>query len=202
MNRLFILCILVCISLSSWSQSVDYSFDHHDIGLSYGQFTTDQFKAFKSKILDEQLLDDRYVRDHLKGYGALFINYKRITKGGLFLWGVSAGMDRNSSQIFWVGQEIGTLERQYYTFAFQCDYRYVNSGMVQMYSGIGLGYAYVKESLDPSNEEQSVTHNSFNDFAYQINLIGLRLGRKYGGFLELGYGYKGIVNLGFSLQLY
>jgi hypothetical protein len=36
--------------------------------------------------------------------------------------------------------------------------------------------------------------------AYQINAFSLRVGKSFGGFFELGYGYNGIVNLGVSYK--
>lgn len=37
-------------------------------------------------------------------------------------------------------------------------------------------------------------------FAFQVNPVGLRVGKKIGAFAELGYGYKGIATAGVSLR--
>ncbi len=202
MNRFWLFLIMLGLTLSVQSQGVDFSYDHHDFSLSYGQFTVDQFQSFKSPLLDEQLPDDRYVRDQVKNYGGIFLSYKSLTKGGNFIWGISAGMDRTSSKVYWVGQEIGTIDRRYYSIAFHADYRYINNGLIQAYSGFGIGYSYVNESLDQLNVEQSDTATSLNKLAYQITAVGLRIGKQFGGFVEFGYGYKGIVNVGISVQMF
>lgn len=35
-----------------------------------------------------------------------------------------------------------------------------------------------------------------SDFAFQVNPIGIKVGKRVGGFAEVGFGYKGIVSLG------
>ncbi len=201
--RSYLLSIVFVLStVILTAQSVDFSYDHHDVTISYGQFTMDQFQNFQSDILDEKLPDDRYIRDHIKGYGGIFLSYKHLTKGGRFLWGLTMGADRTASTVFWMSQEVGEMTRTYYSMAAQIEYRYINNGLIQMYSGIGLGYSLVQEKLEPKSSEMTSSTTSFGTLAYQLNAVGVRIGKQYGGFLELGYGYKGIVNIGFSIQLY
>ena len=72
-----------------------------------------------------------------------------------------------------------------------------------MYSGVGLGYTYGTEELTPPSELGTTpASGDVSNIAYQINAVGVRIGKKFGGYAEFGYGYKGIVNLGFSVQLF
>ena len=55
-----------------------------------------------------------------------------------------------------------------------------------MYSGIGLAYV----STDEFN----------NNFSFQATALGFRVGKKLAAFAELGFGYKGIAQIGASYQ--
>lgn len=203
MNRLFILLIGVFLSASVLSQDYYRSYDHHDIRLGYGLFIPDQFMSVKTHMLDEQYPDSRYVRDDYSSIGTVFFTYRHIFKNELFMWGITAGISNSKSKIYNVGQYGGELNRSFYTLAIEWDYRYVNQGPIQVYSGVGLGFTYATEEFIPA-AESTLDQNTgdISNIAYQINAVGVRLGKKYGGFVEFGYGYKGIINAGFSLQLF
>lgn len=203
MNKLFILFVSVFLSASLFSQDYYRSYDHHDIRAGYGLFIPDQFIPVKSHMLDELYPGSRYVRDNYSSIGTIFLTYRHIFRNELFMWGVTAGMSNSKSEIYNVGQYGGELKRSFYTVAVEWDYRYVNQGPIQVYSGIGLGFSYATEEFTPS-AESTLSHKTGNisNIAYQLNAVGVRLGKKYGGFIEFGYGYKGLVNAGFSLQLF
>ena len=76
------------------------------------------------------------------------------------------------------------------------DYRYINKS-VQLYSGISLGSSFA--TTKPENGTNTKTAST-TDFAYQINALGIRVGRKIGVFTELGFGYNGIINAGVSAK--
>ncbi|MES2653090.1 MAG: hypothetical protein V4663_15220 [Bacteroidota bacterium] len=76
------------------------------------------------------------------------------------------------------------------------DYRYINK-LVQLYSGISLGSSFA--ATKPENGTNTKTAST-TDFAYQINALGVRVGRKIGVFTELGFGYNGIINAGISAK--
>ncbi len=203
MKRLLLFFSCILITHSVFSQDYYRSYDHHDIMVGYGQFIPDQFKSVNTSMLNDMFPDQRYVRDNYSSMGAIFISYRHIFKNELLLWGITAGMSNSKSEIYNVGQYEGELERQFITVAIEWHYRYVNQGPIQVYSGIGVGYNYATETLTPPPEMSTIaTTNNISNIAYQVNAVGVRLGKKYAGFIELGYGYKGIINIGFSVQLF
>ncbi len=203
MKRLLLILIIAFFSQNSFSQDYYRSYDHHDIMIGYGQFIPDQFKSVKSSMLNDLYPDRRYVRDNYSSIGTIFFTYRHIFKNELFMWGITAGISNSKSEIYNVGQFEGELKRQFYTVAIEWEYRYVNQGPVQVYSGLGLGFTYATETLTPPSESsKSESAGNISNIAYQVNVAGVRLGKKYGGFVELGYGYKGIINVGFSVQLF
>jgi len=87
-----------------------------------------------------------------------------------------------------------TTDTRYYTFMGRVDFTYLRRRIFQMYSGVGLGISHQNESGEDV-ESYNKTH-----FAYQANLVGLRLGKEVAGFLELGFGCNGIVAAGIAYQ--
>jgi len=199
MNKVILFFSLLFFSaFGVQAQSYMRSYDHHDFQIGYGMFTPDQFFDVNTSMLDEQFPEKRYVRDNYSGTGALFLTYRHIGKNENWLWGVTAGASANTSKIYNVGQYAGELKRTFISAAIEGEYRYRNQGVVQLYSGLGLGYTYGTETL--TTPEQIATTGNISNIAYQVNVIGVRLGTKYAGFAEFGFGYKGIVNIGFSMQ--
>lgn len=203
MKKFFLILGISFFSISLFSQDYYRSYDHHDIMVAYGQFIPDQFRSVDTKMLDGIYPDSRYVRDNYSSIGTIFFTYRHVFKNELFLWGITAGMSNSKSKIFNVGQYGGELKRSFYTLAIEWDYRYVNQGPIQVYSGVGLGFSYATEEFTPPAESTlTAKTGNISNIAYQINAVGVRLGKRYAGFVEFGYGYKGIINAGFSLQLF
>ena len=204
MRSTFILYILVLASFVSLkAQSYEHSYDHHDISIAYGAFIPDQFRTVESTMLDDLFPDKRYVRDRYASMGVLLINYRHMLRNEFVFLGVSAAYSSSSSEIYNVGQFEGDLDRQFITAAIEAEFRWVNLNMLQVYSGVALGYTYATESLTPPAESGAPDESgNISTVAYQLNGAGIRIGRKFAGFIEFGYGFKGIVNVGFSAQFF
>ncbi len=69
------------------------------------------------------------------------------------------------------------------------DYTYFRREWVQLYSGAGLGMAVVME--EDVDEKEAETEYWF---AFQLNALGVRVGKRVAGFAELGFGYDGILS--------
>ncbi len=194
---------LLALVVSFFALKAQYaSYDHHDISMSYGLFTSDQFMNVESTMLNEQFDDKRYVRDNFSSTGGVYLSYKHINHLVDFWWGFSMGYEQNKSEIYYLGQYAGELKRTFYTLALESQFRYVNFGVVQVYSGIGLGLSYGQESLSATDYHLEESSGDIFRLAYQLNVAGVRIGKKIAGFAEFGYGYKGIVNVGLSVQIY
>lgn len=75
------------------------------------------------------------------------------------------------------------------------EYHYFNRKIVQLYSGVQLGlFIYNQKYADYKSE---IKHKEIN-FAFQVDAFGVRIGKQIGGFLELGFGFGGIVKIGIS----
>ena len=203
MTKVLVIILSLIVNISLFSQSYDRSYLHHDIMLGYGLPATDIFQNINSTMLDDKFPDMRYIRDNYSGSGIICFTYRHITKNEIMFWGMTVGYNQTKGDIYNVGQLEGELKRSFITVAIEGQYRYQNMKKIQLYSGLGIGYTFGSEILNPpadsGNESSS---GSINQFAWQINAIGMRIGNSIAGFIEFGYGYKGIVNAGISVQLY
>ncbi|MBC8320455.1 MAG: hypothetical protein H8E34_07020 [Bacteroidetes bacterium] len=203
MSRTLIYFLLFIVTNNLVSQTYDRSYLHHDIMASYGLPATDLFVDINSTMLNEKFPDRRYVRDNYRGSGVVSVSYRRVSKNELMLWGISAAYCQTTGDIYNVGHYEGELNRRFITIAVDGQYRYQNMNKIQLYSGLGIGYSFGSETLNPlSNSGSPSVSGSINRIAWQINAIGVRIGDSIAGTVEFGYGYKGIVNVGLSIQLY
>lgn len=75
------------------------------------------------------------------------------------------------------------------------EYHYFNRKIVQLYSGVQFGVLIHNQKY---NDYKSEIKHKDADFAFQIDAIGIRVGKQIGGFVELGFGFAGIVKIGIS----
>lgn len=72
-------------------------------------------------------------------------------------------------------------------------FAWVRRGIVQLYSGLGLGLAMVsKEDLHSDTLELNIS--------YDVTFIGLSVGRNLFGYIDLGAGYRGVVSAGIGYR--
>ncbi|RUT72211.1 hypothetical protein D0817_00910 [Flavobacterium cupreum] len=75
------------------------------------------------------------------------------------------------------------------------EFSYIRTSLLNFYGSGGLGI------ISGSIKETGGSYSSNEvGFAYQINPAGLRVGKKLGAFVELGYGYKGIATAGINYR--
>lgn len=80
-------------------------------------------------------------------------------------------------------------------------FHWVEKEHLQCYSGAGIGLNF--QQRRESRNDFSTVKDEFTRqrLAWQATAIGVRVGKKVGGYLELGYGYKGLVLAGLILKL-
>ena len=91
-------------------------------------------------------------------------------------------------------------DRRYYgikvvTLAGESAFYFLKKRNTAIYALAGMGCFFA--GADGNN---NADYNNFG-LTLQVTPIGVRFGKKIGGFAELGYGYKGLVNVGINAQL-
>ena len=73
-------------------------------------------------------------------------------------------------------------------------FAWIRHGIVQVYSSLSLGAGVeIRNRYDGSNMYEAFC-------AFDVKPLGLSIGRNFFGFIEMGYGTRGIVNAGFGYR--
>ncbi len=92
-----------------------------------------------------------------------------------------------------------------YTGQVSATWTFFSSGAIECSSAAYLGVGFLDETITPYDTGSRV----FNipeakdkwKVAYHLTAIKFRYGEMVGGFVELGFGYRGLVNIGMSVKL-
>ena len=100
------------------------------------------------------------------------------------------------------GSVAGTYTTNYKTVAMELYYIYLFRKNMELYTFAGAGPSQLKEQSTLISPYGSSTQTyGAGVFKGQITPVGIRFGGRLGGYAELGYGYKGLLNLGISFKL-
>ncbi len=88
----------------------------------------------------------------------------------------------------------GKEKISFYTFMPVVDFTYYQNDILKVYGNLMAGAAYYNTVNDSDGNSDQSKGNFL--FSFQINPVGLQVGKQAGGFLELGAGNKGIFTLG------
>ncbi len=172
----------------------------NEILAGYGIITSDEVMGVTSSLLTTILTLANANRSNMHWSGTYYLGYK-FRAGKMFPIGVIVGYENMTSDLTNKNQElVGNEKAQYISIMAEGSVRYVNKRIFQMYSGLAAGYTLAGSKIITTSGDESDT-DEFYHFNFQVNVVGFRLGTWIGGFLELGFGYKGIVNFGLSCQL-
>ncbi|MFW0739427.1 hypothetical protein [Flavobacterium sp. T12S277] len=84
-----------------------------------------------------------------------------------------------------------TRKNQYGMFLATAEFSYIKTSWINFYGSGGIGSV-----IRRSNDYEGAYIKDEAHFAFQINPVGLRVGKKLGAFVEMGLGYKGIAIIG------
>ncbi|MBB6499274.1 hypothetical protein [Pedobacter cryoconitis] len=97
------------------------------------------------------------------------------------------------------GADLGHAKREY-IIAGSTDFVYSQYRSVEWYWTVSAGYRKGNGSYS-SNKELNGDGEYLRHFVYQVNPIAMRIGNgQVSGFGELGWGYKGLLNLGAAFK--
>ncbi len=138
-------------------------------------------------------------RSETTTFGVAGLGYRyHIDRFGL---GVDLGYSTAKEELFKKSKDVEPFETskmKRYFFMPTASYSWYRTHYIDFYGSASAGTIYEttrKDTADAKTESETI-------FAYQINPIGLRIGNETaGGFLELGYGQKGILSAGISIRL-
>jgi hypothetical protein len=110
--------------------------------------------------------------------------------GGTVTW----TMGRRSMYRYTNHTKIDTDRVDYIGFMPTVRFAWVRRGIVQVYSSVSLGAGLeIRDNIYDKNIYEAFC-------AFDIKPLGLSVGRRFFGFIEAGYGTRGIINAGFGYR--
>jgi len=94
----------------------------------------------------------------------------------------------------------GEITDNFYTIGIEGVYHYISKPSFQMYSGLGIGYTMNTEKFVSNADSASDRTDTYGLVPLQFTFAGFRFGKTIAASLELGFGYKGVLNAGLSYQ--
>lgn len=185
------LCTLLAIALFT-SNLLSAQEGQHEISIGYGVGTSAETADLFEDIVVGTFTGGRYRKEEDHS-GAFHLAYKylvseKIGVGGTLLYESSKGNIHENEQ------KVARLKRHFYTLAAEADYRYIRKPNFTLYSALGVGYTHMNEKITPeSGGEEKDSDGSIN---FQVTALGAKFGSNIGGFIEAGFGYKGIGSIG------
>lgn len=177
----------------------------HEPYIGYGYFSLPAMTDTYSKLLPADLTGETYQFDEAKSSGTIYIGYNynqydfqhKFKRNNRVKYGIRIGMEKASNDLYLSGKKEGEWTATFVTVLASLRYRYVNKPGFQMYSGVEVGMCMMFEQID-SKLENTSDNSAF--FAFQADMIGVRFGNEFGVFVEVGAGFMGVINGGFSYQ--
>lgn len=78
-------------------------------------------------------------------------------------------------------------------------FAWLNRGIVQLYSGIGVGATYAYYDRDYTKNEGAVATSRWG-VAFDVTFFGISVGRDWFGYIDLGAGNRGTISAGFGYR--
>ena len=205
MKKLLIVSLLVLFAINSQAQDItqtEKKLKRHEITVGSGfagtalMYNSTTFSYSSSAV--EGYHWSYHTEDDLFSH---FASYKywlneRMALGVSFLYDFTRiGLEKAEDHISIYGH--GCFYEEYIrifpTLAAELTFKYVCHPTWELYALFGLG---VTVAIMP---EVSFPTSTFLNAHFSP--IGLRVGKSVGGFIEFGYGYKGVLNAGISVRL-
>ena len=110
--------------------------------------------------------------------------------GGVATW--TTGYERVSSIVD--HSRVDTFNYNDITIMPVVRFAWVNRGIVQLYSGVGMGITYGVHDATLSKKARSL------GMAYDVTFVGITVGRRWFGYLDIGAGNRGVISAGIGCR--
>lgn len=153
--------------------------------------------------------------DNRESIGSIGLNYTH-RKGRLVSFGLAAAFEMTKEDCLinkrvWSQdgvlvdnfEKVGELSNKYITVTPLIRFNWAewNQGKVVLYTKLAVGVTFIGDSYtDKSTDRYEVQSKKQHYFGFQASPLGLMIGRKAGGFIEVGYGSYGIAQAGFCYR--
>ncbi len=203
MKKLILIAAAVTVAVSASAQKEqpavakrDAAICHHEFFAGTGISAVPNLSAIPEQFVALITFGAVPLESNLRFKPSVAAGYKYrfervVSLGATFSY---SGNTADSERI-WKG-ETTHLDRDYYALAAEIEFRWLTREHVTLYSMVGLGAAHKRTVSTAADTGKSDTLRE-TIFTAQSSGLGVKAGwRRFGGYLECGFGYKGVVNLG------
>ena len=197
---LLALAIMMLGMILNAQESVPYK--KNELVISYGVYSIPDF-SFELGIFNKVFIHDDFSRDSARYYdvsssGTITAGYHRYL-GKIVAVGVLATIDAIRHTVEFDKETSFRSSATVVSLMPAINFHYIRTSLFSVYGGGSAGavaWIYTTDYTDNSLNASGIKWM----FAYQLTLIGMRVGKEVGGFIEMGCGYQGMVKAGLSLK--
>ena len=160
--------------------------------VGYGLGTHEEFGDFFTGISSYMASLGTYslMNDHYSG--AFFTGYRRALSKRFEIGGmVSYEKMKGNLQVM---EDSYAVRNDHYAFMGEVRYHFIVKPKFQLFSGAAAGLSVHSIKIDDIMKKRE---NELEE-AFHVDLIGISIGNTISPYIALGYGYKGMVNLGLA----
>jgi len=191
--------LLLAIATSAYAQENTGKANRNEVRIGYGLLTMPE--VVNSLMTTWSAIGINISMDSVTDYtsslhGIATLEYHRFLTKWLTLGG---SVSLNPINTILRTKSDLTLTWSYYVLNVmpRVNFYYVNKDIVSLYSGVEAGLATI---LWSDRKGFSASTDMGVAMAFHINAFGIRVGKQIGGFMEWGYGFRGVVNFGLSAR--
>ncbi len=192
-----------------------------EVSVGSGVWSSDElFDGYSPGFLSQSFRI--YTNDRFSGAFCATVKYfvkKRVSVGIAFAYENESGDWRRYDDVYgggfgWEAIQLGTYKRQAFTVAPEVCATYFEKDIARLYFTASIGITFRNEvdkysdayyasqynngvNILGKNQELNKNGNHFNLY---YSPFGISVGRSFRWFAEVGIGYKGILNTGFSYK--
>jgi len=192
-----------------YERDFDY-FPRNEIYLQYGTPSAIEFMGKTRNVIEDP--DPTYSRTcesrNHKYSGVAGLGYNFSTSPNLS-FGIYGGFSWSQADFYTIAED-GKPIQEYLTYRSQiknwtvmasANFAWWQEGSMELSSGLYLGACFIDESLSENKYPKWDKEDDRVMFAYHVTAAKFRIGETWGFMAELGFGYRGILNIGLSVRL-
>lgn len=190
--------ILAILGLAVFSAKAQSGLDtkKHEVRVGYSDATPLVLGNLLSDAFIDALFSGSSTDYKTKSFGMIGAGYRYKLADKLQL-GADVAFLRANSDITRKNQNMIIRETNYYLVMPTVQYSYVKTPWIDFYGNASAGAIFYAKK---ETEAQKTTKSDGVGFTFQVNPVGLRVGKEFGGFIEGGYGMKGYATIGASYK--
>lgn len=190
MKKLLFIAAFLIVCSKSYSQE-------HQISAGYGVGSSNQILDVFENVFSTIFLPTATLNE-TSSIGEFRLAYAYTPKEK-WHYGAAFSYSQSDYDVSFNGSKIGEQVNTYYTIAAETSYSFLKKEKLNIYALLGAGatIATSEQSRDSTNSTEDSNETFFN---FQVTPVGISYGKQWGGFAELGFGYRGIFSFGAFLN--